>query len=242
MSLSYLRAILFTAPLVALATAVMGTISLIASLFDSNGHTQHRVARMWSRMLLFIGGVRVRVTGGEKIDPKASYVIAANHLSFVDTPLVLAHIPLQFRFQAKAGLFKVPFIGYHLRRGGHIPIPRDDARAAVRAIQESGRIIREKNVSILIFPEGGRTEGELRPFKEGAALIAIVAGAPIVPVAIVGTRAVLPMGSIHVRPGAVELRIGDPIPTAQLTTKDRHKLNDQVRNRVAALTEDRVPA
>lgn len=237
MFFSYLRTAVWTGPLVVLFTVLYGMADLIASLVDSSGNWQHRIAQGWSKVLLAVGAVKVRVIGLEKIQPNGSYVFASNHLSFADTPVMLANIPCQFRFMAKASLFKIPFIGYHLRRGGHIPVPREDARAAIRAIQESGRIIRERAISILMFPEGGRTDGELRPFKEGAAMIAIAGGVPIVPVALRGTREVMPMGSWRMVPGKVEVRIGDPIPTAGLTAKDRGRLTEQVRAVVGEMSE-----
>lgn len=235
MSLSFLRALLITDPLVIVVTSVLGTMDLCASFFDRSGNTQHVIARVWSRILLLIGGVRVTVTGGEHIDPARGYVFASNHLSFADTPVVLANIPVQFRFMAKHGLFQVPFIGFHLRRGGHIPVPREDPRAAVRAIHEAGRYIKERQISILVFPEGGRSNGELRPFKEGGAMIALAAQCQIVPCALVGTRKVLPMGSVHIRAATVELRIGKPISTEGMSTRDRGKLTAQVYKEIAGL-------
>ncbi len=235
--MSKLRAYFFTDPLIILATAVMGTLSLLVSWFDTSGDGPHKIARAWSRMLIFISGMQVRVEGLEKIPSRGGCVIAPNHLSLMDTPLVLAHVPLQFRFLAKEGLFKVPFIGGHLRRAGHISIPRDDARASLKAMSEAARLIRERGISALVFPEGGRSEGELQEFKEGAAYIAIKAGVPIVPVAIQGTREVLPMGSMLVRPGSVVMHIGDPIPTAGLILKDRNRLTLETRDRIAELME-----
>jgi len=230
-----LRALLWTDPLIILTTAVFGSISLIVSLIDRSGAAAHRVARVWSRLLLLISGVRVRVEGAENIPRHGGCVIASNHLSFMDTPVVLAHIPLQFRFLAKQSLYKVPFIGGHLRRAGHIPVPREDARGSLKAMSEAARIIRERGVSILIFPEGGRSQGQLQEFKEGAAYIAIKAQVPLVPVAIVGTREILPMGSILVRPGRVTLRISEPLPAAGLTLQDRGRLTAQLRERIAAI-------
>ncbi len=207
-----------------LATSVMGTISLVTSLFDASGRAQHGVARLWARMLLGIPGIRVRVEGLERIKPDASYVFAANHLSYMDTPLVIAHIPSQFRFLAKKSLFVVPFIGYHLKRAGHIPVPRGNARASLKTMTEAARIVRERGVSVLVFPEGGRSPGPMEDFKEGAAYIAIKAGVPIVPVGIAGTREVLPMDSLLVRGGEVRLRIGEPIATDGLNIHDRAQL------------------
>lgn len=235
MSLSYLRSLTITIPLIVLATAAFGTVSLACSLVDASGRAQHAVARAWSRVLLWVSGVTVRIEGLENIRPESGYVFAANHLSYMDTPLVLASIPSQFRFLAKQSLFRIPFLGHHLRRAGHVPVPREDARGSVRVMTEAARILREGNVSILVFPEGGRTHGQLGDFKEGAAYIAIKAGVPIVPLAVRGTREVLPMGSLHIRGGEVRLTAGEPIPTAALSLRDRQRLTLEVRERVAAL-------
>ena len=238
MPLSYLRSILFTIPAIVLATVAFGSASLACSLFDTTGRTQHRVARAWSRLLLWVSGVKVRVTGVGNVRPESSYVFASNHLSYMDTPLVLAFIPSQFRFLAKKSLFRIPFLGHHLHRAGHIPVPREDARASVRVMTEAARILRERNVSILAFPEGGRSDGSLREFKEGAAYIAIKAGVPLVPLAVSGTREILPVGSLHIRGGLVRLSVGEPIPTAGLGLRDRERLTAETRRRVAALLED----
>ena len=238
MSLSYLRSLLITDPLVILMTIVVGTADLFCLLFDKTGNASHKCAQIWSRILLFIGGVRVRVQGVENVKKDGSYVFASNHLSLADTPLVLAYVPCQFRFLAKVSLFNIPFIGFHLRWGRHIPVPRGDARASVKSMADAARTIRDQKISILIFPEGGRSEGELQPFKEGAALLAIRAGVPVVPVAIVGTRKVLPMGSVHIRAGKVDIRIGKPIPTADLDGRQRKDLTQELYRRVAELLGD----
>ncbi len=225
-----LRGILFADPAIVLATVFFGTISLIVSFFDSTGAIQIRVARRWARTLLWVSGVQVRVEGLEQIDPAGSYVFISNHLSYMDTPVALAHIPVQFRFLAKRGLFQIPFLGQHLSRAGHIPVPREDPRASVRVMQTAAATIQRKGISLLIFPEGGRShDGQLRPFKEGGAYIAIRAGVPVVPAAILGTRAVLPYGAGAVRAGSVTLRILKPIDTRPFTLKDRRKLTEHVR-------------
>lgn len=236
-----LRGILIADPGIVLATVFFGTISLIVSLFDQTGMLQIRVARVWARTLLAVSGVRVRVEGLEQIEPSASYIFISNHLSYMDTPVVLAHIPVQFRFLAKRGLFRIPFLGQHLSRAGHIPVPREDPRAAVKVMQIAAETIQRKKISLLIFPEGGRSEdGQLQPFKEGASYIAIRSGAPVVPLAIIGTREVLPFGSGVVQAGDVTLRILEPIETRQLTLKDRGALTEQLRSLVANELEQRV--
>jgi 1-acyl-sn-glycerol-3-phosphate acyltransferase len=234
--LSAIRSAFVTDPLIVLATAVYGTVSLATSLFDATGRAQHRVASAWARMLLRIAGVRVRVEGIERIAPGGSYVFVSNHLSYMDIPAVLPNIPVQFRFLAKKGLFHVPFIGYHLRRAGHIPVHREDARASLKTMAEAARIVSGRGASVLVFPEGGRAPAEMRDFKEGAAYIAIKAGVPAVPLGLSGTREVLPMDTLLVKPGQVVLRIGEPIPTNGLGMHDRHTLTRQLQERVVELT------
>jgi 1-acyl-sn-glycerol-3-phosphate acyltransferase len=235
MSPGLVRALIITDPLIILATVILGSVNLVVSLFDEGGRKQVAIARFWSKVLIRIAGIKLHIEGLEKIDPDGSYVFASNHASYMDTPVVLGHIPVQFRFLAKKGLFNIPFLGYHLKRAGHLPVPRENPRAAVKTMAEAGRIIRERGISVLVFPEGGRSLQGLKPFKEGAAYIAINAGVPVVPVALEGTLEVLPMGSLNVRPGRVTLKIGDPIQTTELTLKDRSWLTQEAYLRVRDL-------
>jgi 1-acyl-sn-glycerol-3-phosphate acyltransferase len=229
-----LRAYLFVDPAIVLSTIFFGSVSILVSLFDRSGNSFIRLARYWARSLLAVGGVRVHVEGLEQLSPGGSYVLVANHLSYMDTPVVLANIPVQFRFLAKKGLFQIPLLGTHLSQAGHIPVPRGDPRASVRTMQLAAETIQRHEISLLVFPEGGRShDGILQPFKEGAAYIAIRAGVPAVPIAIVGTQRILPFGSGVVVPGAVTLRILPPIDTGALTLKDRGKLTEQIRGLIS---------
>jgi 1-acyl-sn-glycerol-3-phosphate acyltransferase len=215
----------------------MGMLSLLVTLFDPSGNAAHRVARAWSRALILLSGMKVEVDGLDRIDHSRGCVIASNHLSLMDTPLVLACIPLQFRFLAKKGLFSVPFIGGHLKRAGHVAIPRGDPRGSLKAMSEAACMIRERGISALVFPEGGRSSGSLKEYREGAAYIAIKAGVPVVPVAIKGTREVLPMGSLLIQPGSVHLRIGKPIETAGMALKSRAELTGAIRAQTQAMLD-----
>jgi 1-acyl-sn-glycerol-3-phosphate acyltransferase len=242
--LSELRALAITDPLIVIATILFATASLAISIFDPRKRKQSAVASAWARTLLAIGGVKVKVEGLEKISKDGSYIFVSNHLSYMDTPVALANIPVQFRFLAKRGLFQIPFLGWHLARAGHIRVPRGDARAAVKTLTLAAQIVREQGISLLIFPEGGRSRrGEMGEFKEGAALIAIRAGVPLVPVGLKGTREVLPFGSGHIRSGVVRMRIGDPIPTGGASERDRVRLTEEARRRIVALLEEEtIPA
>jgi 1-acyl-sn-glycerol-3-phosphate acyltransferase len=225
-----LRGALIAGPAIVVATILFGTVSLIVSFFDRTGAVQIRVARAWAKTLLAVSGIHARVEGLEHVDPARPYVFIANHSSYMDTPLALAHIPAQFRFLAKRGLFQIPFLGTHLSRAGHIPVPREDPRASVKTMQVAAETIQRKKISLLIFPEGGRShDGVLRPFKEGGTYIAIRAGVPVVPLVMIGTRDVLPYGSGVVLPGSVTLRILPPIDTSQMNLKDRGTLTTHIR-------------
>jgi 1-acyl-sn-glycerol-3-phosphate acyltransferase len=235
---SYLIALFVRDPLIILATALMGSINLVAALWDRDGSVQLRIARRWGRMLLAIAGARVTVVGLENVDPARSYVVSPNHVSYMDTPVLLGRLPVNFRFMAKKGLFEIPFIGSHLAKAGHIAVPLDDPRAALKVLSHAGRAMKERGLSVLVFPEGGRSEsGELQPFKDGAAYLAIKGGVPILPVAIIGIRDVLPMHSHHVRPGKVTMRIGKPLETEGLAASARVELTERLAAEIRALQQ-----
>lgn len=226
-------------PLLALTTAAFGVVSAILAIFGMRtAPLQIAAARGWARSVLFIGGVRLEVDGLERLRTKGPYVFSANHASFVDTPVMLACLPVQFRFLAKEELFKFSwlFVAWHLKTAGHISVPLDDPRAAVRTLSQTAKLIQSDGTSVLFFPEGGRTaDGTLSEFKEGAAYIAIKAQAPLVPVAIIGAREILPMGSTLVRRGRVQVRVGEPIATEGCSLKDRGPLTIRAREELVAL-------
>jgi 1-acyl-sn-glycerol-3-phosphate acyltransferase len=236
--MSFLRSLLFSTPLIALSTIVMWMGSFLASLVDRSGNSSHRVARVWGKMLLAVSCIRVSVAGLEKLDPGGSYVFVANHSSYMDIPAILSRFPQQFRFFAKQGLYRIPFLGWHLKWAGHLPVDRSNARHRLQSMNEGARAIAQRHVSMLLFPEGGRSAHGLREFKEGAAYMAIKAGAPLVPVAILGMRELLPMGSIHIRAGKVLVRVGCPIPTAGLRAADRMALTERLHWEIGSMLDD----
>lgn len=227
--LSYTRSLLFTNLLIYFYTAVCGTGSLLGSVLDAQGRWQHACARIWSWLILKTSGIRVRVEGLENINAGAPAIYCVNHQSAMDIPILFVNLPVQFRFVAKRSLFSMPFMGWHLLRSGHIPVDRDRPREAMRSMKRVAEEIREGK-SVLLFPEGHRSRaGEMLPFKAGSFYIAVLAGVPIVPITLNGTRAVLKPDTYHVRPGQTEMIVHPAISTEGFTLREVDALTERVR-------------
>jgi 1-acyl-sn-glycerol-3-phosphate acyltransferase len=209
---------------------------LSGSVAKRLGSQGHGVARFFSRRLLGAAGVKVRASGLDNLTSGGPFVLVANHLSLADTPLLMGYVPADFRFIAKASLFRSPIIGAHLRRGGHIPVVREDPRSAVKSLSQAAELLKQ-GISILLFAEGTRSDGRMQDFKGGAAHLAIKAGVPVVPIAVSGTPAILSRGSLTIRSGCVTMQIGKPIFTHELGPKDRDRLTSSIQLQVAGMLE-----
>ena len=230
--LSRVRVYVVTIPAIYLFTIFMGTISLLLSVVDSGGRAQHACARLWSRGLLFLARVRVRVRGLEHVAPGETYVFAANHASYMDIPIIFGYLPANFRIMAKASLFHIPFLGWHLKRSGHMPVAHNNPRRAARALLEAAAHVAE-GTPVFVFPEGARAvDGQVGEFKSGTFLLAIKSGKPVIPVTLNGVRAVLPMQSYYLRPGDVEMVLHAPVATAGMHTDSAPAVAQQVRTAI----------
>jgi len=216
-------------PLVGLATAAFGSVSLVVGLWDKNGSQQHFIARQWARVLLRIAMSPVKLEHAERMQAREPAVYVSNHLSYYDTPVLFAKLPFQFRILAKAPLWKIPFIGWYLERSGQVSIDQSSSRAGVASLGRGVKTL-QSGLPLVVFPEGGRAfNGQLQPMAAGAAWMAIKAQVPIVPLTLVGTYELLPIHVYVLRPRPVKLIVGEPISTVGMTTKDAEALTERVK-------------
>ena len=213
-------------------TIVGSILSLPAGLIDRTGNLVLWLARWWSRGVLGSAGVKVRVHSRATFDPKRNYVVMPNHLSSVDIWAIFVAVPVPLRFIAKKQLGQIPLFGWAMRAGRFIFIDRQNATSARRTIDLAADRIRA-GCSVVIFPEGTRSrDGRLGAFKKGGFHLAINSGADVVPVAIRGSREVMPRGSLLIRAGVVDIDIGEPISTEGLSTENRQALLEKTRSRL----------
>jgi 1-acyl-sn-glycerol-3-phosphate acyltransferase len=223
-------------PFMTAATIVCGSLSLLLSLVDKHGRAQHRVARIWARSLVFLAGSSLHVRGQENLCKHPVAVYAANHTSYMDTPVVFAALPFQFRILAKKELWPIAFIGWYLDRSGQIPIDTGNPHATLSSLGVGVKALRA-GMPLFVFPEGGRTpDGELQTFLSGAAYLAIRAQVPLVPIALSGVYSLLPMHTRHLYPGPLTLAAGEPILTTGMTIRQTDELTEKLRTAIQQLS------
>lgn len=226
------RTVFYLIPAVSLYTIVLGSISLVSTLFDRTGNFAHTCARAWAWLILKTTGVKVKVRGLEHLEAGRSYVFAANHQSIYDIPIVFTSIPFQLRIVAKESLGRIPFMGWHLHRAGHLLVDRRNPGPDI--VEKMKRLVGESS-SLIVFPEGTRSvDGTVGRFKKGSFLVAIDAKLPVVPVSITGSRHVMKKGRLMVCPGEVTLTVHPPIPTVDIDRSDVMAFAARVRDIVRA--------
>jgi 1-acyl-sn-glycerol-3-phosphate acyltransferase len=227
--LSRLRSYFFFDPLIWFYTLALGVLALPAGFFDRDGRVLHWFSQTWSWLILKTIFSPVSVTGLEKIDKSRVHVYAVNHASALDIPVVYVHLPFHFRIVFKKELLSYPLVGWQLRRSGQVCIDQQKPANSIAAIRSAVKSL-QAGLPLVIFPEGGRTpDGEIKPFLPGAFFLAIKAQVDIVPIALVGTYELLPMDTYHIKCRPLEMRVGEPIPTAGLTTRDLVGLSAKVQ-------------
>lgn len=227
--LSRLRSYFILDPLIWLYTLILGPVSLVTGFFDRDASLMHWFARAWSWMIMKTILSPVKVTGLEKIDTTKTHVYASNHASALDIPVLYVNLPFEFRIAFKKELLSYPVVGWHLKRSRQICIDQQNPSHSISSIRAALKGLKQ-GLPLVIFPEGGRTpDGEIKPFLQGAFFLAIKAQVDIVPIALVGTYELLPMDTYHIKCRPLEMRVGEPIPTAGLTLRDMEALSAKVQ-------------
>jgi 1-acyl-sn-glycerol-3-phosphate acyltransferase len=235
------RTVFFLIPCITVYTIVLGTMSLASSLFDRKGYFAHWCARSWSRLILGTTGVRVVMRGLERLEAGRTYVFVSNHQSIFDIPILFWSLPYQLRIIAKESLGNIPFLGWHLRRTGHMLVDRKRPEPT-RVIGWASRLTAH-GLSLIVFPEGTRSrDGRVARFKGGSFYVALEAGLPVVPLSVVGSRHVMLKGRVTTYPGEVRLVVHEPIETAGLAGSDAKEFGERVRRIIAPDAESDLGA
>jgi 1-acyl-sn-glycerol-3-phosphate acyltransferase len=209
-------------------------------------HRTDPTQRIPGRWLRRLGRTASRLTPLWKFDIEGEapadigtrpYVVVANHESQAD-PFLLSFLPWDMRWVAKEELFKTPLTGWAMRLGGDIPIRRGEG-ASVRAMMTECRRSLDGGISVMMFPEGTRSQdGGLLPFRDGAFRLAIDAGVPVLPVALAGTRAMRPKHSKWFGEAHACAKVLSPIPSSGLGEQDVATLRERARDAIAGALPD----
>ena len=198
-------------PVLIILTILTAVFTIILSPVFPNAQFSYFPARWWGRFFCYLLFIKVKITGLEKLDPKKSYVIAANHQSIYDIFVVYGWLPMIFKWVMKAELRKIPLVGKACESAGHIFIDRKNPMAAKKSLDKAEAQLRN-GVSVVVFPEGTRTyTGQMGKFKKGAFRMATDLHLPIVPVTLRGCFERLPRNGFIITPGTIEMIVHEPV-------------------------------
>ena len=220
-------------------TTIFGLFAVVIGIIDIRGRFVGSLSRMYSRIVLWISGVKYRVVGVENLDINSHYIFTSNHESAFDIPLILGGLNFHIVFLAKKELKKIPILGWAMIVGRHIFIDRYNKKKAVLSLKEAKMSLSSNPRSLIIFPEGTRSkDGKIHQFKKGGLSIALDIGMDLVPLAVCGTAAVVAKKSFALNKGEIELHIGKPIICSHWKGRPTIELADHLRNEVKAMKKN----
>lgn len=218
------------------STVLIAGMVVIAAFLRIRTRIYDWAARHWSRWVLWASATPLHVEGLEHVRAEAPQIFVSNHQSWYDVWALAVAIPKRYRFIAKKELGLIPLFGRAWREAGHIAVDRSNRGAAIESLEKAGKLVKEDNSSVVIYAEGTRSPtGEMLPFKKGAFMLALHTGIEIVPVAISGTRDILPKGGWRIRPGPIIVRFGEPVQPQEYGVERRAALMATVRDRIDAM-------
>ncbi|UCE34660.1 MAG: 1-acyl-sn-glycerol-3-phosphate acyltransferase [Deltaproteobacteria bacterium] len=212
---------------------------ILLTLFLASSRTIHFYCAVpWAKTILWGAGVKVQTRGLSNIDKQKTYIFIPNHLSFFDIFSLLAYLPVDFKFILKKELIRIPILGWSMKRAGYISIDRSSPAKARRTLEQAVDRIK-RGTSLVMFAEGTRGyDGRLQPLKRGAFQLAMASGVSVVPVAIKGTREIMPKGSFTIGKGSIVIQLEKPIETITYTTQTMPDLIERVSGSITAMLEE----
>ena len=224
---------ILAAPVVLLVTVILAVVCIFVALFSRRmGPT--KIMRAWAKIILWLYGVRLVVETEVPLMPDRPAIYMSNHASMIDIPVLVAALPMHFRFIYKKSLSYIPFVGQAMLLMAMVPIDRGNRDRAVRSLRKAGVLIK-KGIDLMIFPEGTRTRsGELLPFKKGGFLLAIQEKIDIVPISLSHSQKLAGRSSILASPGTIEVKVHERIDVSNYNLADRSNLVLRVRQKIAS--------
>ncbi len=223
-----------TVSVVLFGVLYVSAVWVVTAPFDKGRYHAGRAFRQLAVTVVTLNPLWHFETDGEAPEnPRLPYVAVSNHESYADIFLI-SHFPWEMKWLSKDTMFRIPVMGWMMRMANDIPIVRGKRESIVSAMRGC-RDRLGKRVSVMIFPEGTRSEtDELLPFKDGAFKLAVEAGVPILPIAVAGTKNCMAKGSFAFRRARAKARVLSPIPTAGMTAADVPALRDRTRDVIDA--------
>jgi len=230
---SKIRDALFTAYIAVLLIVTM-PLAWVMVLLSPRGRAAHRIVRGWSRLVIRASGCRVRMTGVDRLRGAGTVVLVSNHISYVDSVVFLAVVPVDFRFVAEHGVLTWPLVGTGVRKAGHLTVNRGSRAARLACAGTMVDTLRAGD-SLLVYPEGRRSRGKgLLPFRLGAFRAAVDAGRPVVPIAICGTDTIVSTERRWLRRGPIEITVHAPIEPLGRDRAEMVRIRQRARDEIAS--------
>ena len=218
---------------------IFGFSGIFLTTFESNkGRTLGYCARLWGKFILFTCGIKYEVKGLNNLNPNSNYIFAGNHTSMLDIPIAFSGLPYWLVPIAKIELRSVILLGWVMRTAGHIFGDRKKSENAIRILEKTKKSLLDNPRSILLFPEGTRTQdGSIGPFKKGGLLLSLDTKMPIVPIAFIGGLEAKRKDDWRLRPGVLITRFGEPITLEEYGHLEVEGISELVRSRIETLIE-----
>jgi 1-acyl-sn-glycerol-3-phosphate acyltransferase len=217
-----------------IATIILGIPVMIAGLLSRTGNLAFSISKLWAYTMLAVSFVRTEIKNKDKILKGTSYIIISNHQSLCDIIVLITTLGIQYRWIIKKEILKLPIFGYALYASRNIFIDRSNTTSAIESINKGFDRL-PKGVSVMVFAEGTRSpDGQIHEFKKGGFITAVARKISILPVTVNGSRRVMRKGSFTLKPGKIQVVIGNPIDTSGYTNDTIPELIDKTRQTIMA--------